>query len=120
MQLKHIKVAMSTKNSELHLQGKEKQILSLCSQQAAVCFFSNILLTIKHGLELAEEKEKRRDSLVAVEDQLRLLGDLPHPHRAVPPSRRHAALAAQTVQACDGALMAEATERLSENLHLAV
>lgn len=78
-------------------------------------------MTIKqHGLELAEEKEKRRDSLVAVEDQLRLLGDLPHPHRAVPPSRRHAALAAQTVQACDGGLMAEATERPSENLHLAV
>lgn len=120
--------SIKSKNSKLQCQqktvsffSKEKKtkfyhfVLSKLLFFLFLFFFSNTLLTIKqHGLEPAEEREKRRDSLVAVEDELRLLGDLPHPHRAVPPSRRHAALAAQTVQARDGGLMAEAAERLGE------
>lgn len=50
-------------------------------------------------------EEGRTDSLVAVEHQLRFLGYLPHPHRAIPSSRGHAALTAQAVQSRDGILM---------------
>lgn len=46
---------------------------------------------------------------MAVEHQLRFLGYLPHPHRAVPPSCRDTQLAAQAVQSCDRVLMPEAT-----------
>lgn len=46
--------------------------------------------------------------LVAVEDKLGLLGDLPHTHRAVPAAGRHAALPAQGVQRSHGILVPEA------------
>ena len=55
-----------------------------------------------------------RDSLMAVEYQLRFLGYLPHPHWAVPSSCSHTALAAQAVQSCDGILMPKATARHSD------
>lgn len=47
------------------------------------------------------------DSLVAVKHQLRFLSYLPHPHRSIPSSCCHAALAAQAVQSGDGVLMTE-------------
>lgn len=51
-----------------------------------------------------------RNSLMAVEDKLRLLGYLPHPHGAVASSCSHAALTAQAVQPRDSILMPKATE----------
>lgn len=48
--------------------------------------------------------------LVAVEDKLGLLGDLPHAHRAVPAPGRHAALPAQGVQRSHGILVPKAGE----------
>lgn len=46
--------------------------------------------------------------LVAVEDELGLLGDLPHAHGAIPAARRHAALPAQSVQRSHRVLVPEA------------
>lgn len=43
-----------------------------------------------------------------MKNQLRLLGDLPHPDGSVPAPRGDAALTAQAVQACDGILVPEA------------
>lgn len=45
------------------------------------------------------------DLLVPIEHELRLLGNLPEPHGAVPSPRCHAALPAQAVQPCDDVLV---------------
>lgn len=111
----HLKTSTKKKSASLH-RGKENQVPPLLFL-ASCCFFLEQSFD-DNTAWWQRKRENRKDSLVAVEHQLRLLGDLPHPHRAVPPSRRYAALAAQAVQACDGVLMAEAAERLSENLHL--
>lgn len=48
--------------------------------------------------------------LVAVEDKLRLLGDFPHSHGAVPAPSRHAALPAQGIQGSHRVLVPKAGE----------
>lgn len=51
-----------------------------------------------------------RNSLMSVEDKLRLLCYFPHPHGTVPSSCSHTALTAQAVQPCNSILMSKAAE----------
>lgn len=69
------------------------------------CLFCRHSSGLLHGNFVNPVEERWPDSLMAVKHQLRFLGYLPHPHRAVPSSCGHAALAAQAVQSCNGILM---------------
>lgn len=54
------------------------------------------------------------DLLMPIEDELRLLWDLPDPHSAIPSPRGHTALPAQAVQPCDDVLVPKAGGEHSE------